>query len=113
KIGYSKSPLHRIKEIQATNPNTVTLVGYWDGLLYHEHSLHRRFAHCRKHGEWFAMTEKDLKDFHAYLPKRRTRGRPAPWYGPPLCLMCARKPRYSPVTGEMSCECGWRGTLPE
>ena len=56
KIGYSKNPYGRIKEVQTGCPLELMLIGYVKGDLKEERRIHEMFNRYRKHGEWFAVT---------------------------------------------------------
>jgi len=55
KIGYSNNPQKRLKEIKTMSPELLELVAIMPGAKEDEFSLHEKFAHLRKHGEWFEM----------------------------------------------------------
>ena len=66
KIGFSKHPEQRVKEIQTSCSEKVELIHKIPSKLsirLHESVLHRMFAAKRKNGEWFALNEKDVLDF--------------------------------------------------
>jgi hypothetical protein len=54
KIGVSSTPRRRLKQLQTGSPVPLEIVGLIDGNV--EDELHRQFAQCRKHGEWFDPT---------------------------------------------------------
>ena len=60
KIGYSKNPKRRIKDLQTANPG-VKLIAYAHGSLRSEKRLHIMFSKYRTQREWFAfpMTKKE------------------------------------------------------
>lgn len=53
KIGYSKDPYQRLRELQQPNPDDLTLLAMRVGDVELEHALHARFADQRQRGEWF------------------------------------------------------------
>jgi hypothetical protein len=53
KIGYTTSLGKRLKTIQTSTTFSVTVLHAEPGTPDDERALHRRFAHFRKHGEWF------------------------------------------------------------
>lgn len=53
KIGFSTHPRRRLKQIRATNPDPVRLLGTVPGTVYHEKALHVRLKAHRVNGEWF------------------------------------------------------------
>lgn len=57
KIGSAVCPESRLRELQTSNPNELTLLGTREGGQPEEKRLHALFAFSRLRGEWFAMTE--------------------------------------------------------
>lgn len=57
KIGISKHPKKRVKELQTGNSSELKLVEvYKSGFANQiEKTLQRRYSHLRKEGEWFDM----------------------------------------------------------
>ena len=53
KIGYTRTPYNRVREIQRMSPYKLTLLKVIEGDKEHESKLHLRFRHIRLHGEWF------------------------------------------------------------
>jgi hypothetical protein len=62
KIGRTTDLDARLKQLQRMNPRKLRLLGYVAGAAAEEAEIHRRFAHLRKHGEWFRL-DSDLKAF--------------------------------------------------
>jgi hypothetical protein len=64
KIGHSRNPEARVCSIQTGSPEQIELLAYWavDDACAVERGLHRRYAHCRLHGEWFALTAREVAD---------------------------------------------------
>jgi hypothetical protein len=61
KIGKARYLQTRVLRLQKENGHALTLwhvVGV--ASFEHERWFHRRFAHCRIEGEWFALSEEDL-----------------------------------------------------
>jgi hypothetical protein len=60
KIGYSKNPQLRIKQLQTGSDKILKLISQFDTKFpcTLETALHRRFSYLRKNGEWF----KDLPE---------------------------------------------------
>lgn len=57
KIGYSRDPLRRIKELRPLNGGPIFLLAIEPGGYYEEWLAHDRFSHCRIWGtEWFWPT---------------------------------------------------------
>ena len=66
KIGVSKSPNIRIKQLNTGNPSELKLIDiYQTELAYEiEKILHRRYAHARiKNKEWFDLSIKEEVGF--------------------------------------------------
>ena len=62
KIGYSKHPDKRLKEIQTTAPFKVSILKVIPGNFIEEKKWHRHFAWCKTNNEWYTLTE-ELKEF--------------------------------------------------
>ncbi len=56
KIGYSASPAERLRGLQTSSPDKLTLLGICPGGREEESALHRRLGHLRLRGEWFLDT---------------------------------------------------------
>jgi predicted GIY-YIG superfamily endonuclease len=58
KIGVSKHPNKRIKELQTGNSSELKLVESFQSEHAHqvERALQRRYVHLNKEGEWFDMS---------------------------------------------------------
>ena len=58
KIGVSKHPKKRIKELQTGNPSELRLVEAYQSEYANkiEKTLQRRYSYLRKEGEWFDMS---------------------------------------------------------
>lgn len=54
KIGCSNDVRRRIEQMSNWSPVPLEALVAVPGSPTHEHALHRRFAHLRLHGEWFA-----------------------------------------------------------
>lgn len=55
KIGISKNPQRRLKQLQTGSPNVLFLLGYWTGLRKHEQEIHAQlkpYLTIQNH-EWF------------------------------------------------------------
>lgn len=61
KIGYSKCPERRIKEIQTGCPFSVCILGKLAGTPSYEKELHKKFQCERTNGEWFKVSEEIKK----------------------------------------------------
>lgn len=58
KIGVSKHPKKRVKQLQTGNSSELKLVEAYQSELAHkiEKTLQRRYSHLKKEGEWFDMS---------------------------------------------------------
>ncbi len=54
KIGTSRNPVARLKELQTAHAHPLVLLAVMDGGVVEERELHQKFA--RLHGEWFEPT---------------------------------------------------------
>ena len=68
KIGRAGNVATRFGSIQTSCPVPVTLERLIEGGKPEEAELHRRFAHLRRHGEWFELTG-ELEAFMETLPR--------------------------------------------
>jgi hypothetical protein len=74
KIGASKNPFKRLKELSSgpSQLSVIAIVPTWDmyGL---EARLHDRFSKWRIKGEWFALSEKNIKLFNRITARAVTK----------------------------------------
>lgn len=58
KIGVSKNPNKRLKEVQTGNPSPVEILHLYEteNAYKVEKSLHNRYSHLNTHGEWFELS---------------------------------------------------------
>lgn len=75
KIGRSDSPYMRLKNLirQDTlmpNPNDFFLLCCWQDYPEKERELHREYESNRKRGEWFDLSESDIKKIIHYYQNR-------------------------------------------
>ena len=54
KIGRSKHPQKRLKNLQTGNPNTLKIIISLEGLGWREKELHETLKRWRGSGEWFS-----------------------------------------------------------
>ena len=68
KIGISKSPQIRIKKLQTSSGEKLRLIKSYKSEYYNyiEKSLHNRFSHIRKEGEWFEYDLNLVEYFETY-----------------------------------------------
>lgn len=71
KIGISKNPRRRIKELQTGNSSELRLVETYQSEYAEkiERTLHRRYSHLHKEGEWFDMSITNEATFIAECQK--------------------------------------------
>lgn len=60
KIGYSKEPNKRLKQLKTGNANTLELLHVQEGTIPQEQAIHKIFAQYRITGEWFQYND-DIK----------------------------------------------------
>lgn len=53
KIGYSKNPSKRLKQLSTSSPDILLLLGYFKGTMHDEKEMHLRFSKDRVNLEWF------------------------------------------------------------
>jgi predicted GIY-YIG superfamily endonuclease len=58
KIGVSKNPRKRVRQLQTGNSSELKLVEVYKSEFAFEieHALQRRYSHLHKEGEWFDMS---------------------------------------------------------
>ncbi len=57
KIGFSRSPMERLKTLQTGSADKLRLVAYIPGTREDEAELHAYFKFCRVSGEWFDFSD--------------------------------------------------------
>jgi len=67
KIGRSFDPIQRIETLGILLPRPLIIEHLIECRDYYqaEDDLHKRYAHCRVRGEWFALTPQDIADIKA------------------------------------------------
>ncbi len=68
KIGSSKHPKKRVKELQTGNGDYLTLVKTYVSVKYYkqiEHALHNTYAYKHKIGEWYLLEDIDVTNFES------------------------------------------------
>lgn len=65
KIGISKNPKKRLKQIQTGNGEELRLVGQYESEYYNliEGFLHRKYEYLKTRGEWFYLSLEDELSF--------------------------------------------------
>lgn len=61
KIGFSRNPKNRLKELQTGCPYKLTIFFMVEGNIPTEKKLHKKYSEYSTHGEWFRI-EGDLKN---------------------------------------------------
>lgn len=81
KIGHSRTPTKRIRNLQIGSSVKLTLLGKLTGSQAIERALHEKFEHHHIHGEWYRL-EPEITDFierncrperHTSAPDKSTR----------------------------------------
>ena len=72
KIGLSKDPDGRLRDLQFTSPAKLTLIGTIRcksklHAFHVERTLHDKFKKQRRHGEWFHLSKKHLAEIEELL----------------------------------------------
>lgn len=64
KVGWSKNPRNRLKQLQTANSERLRLIKTYDVPRQKERFLHRQLFAFRErsNGEWFALTQRDAVD---------------------------------------------------
>lgn len=55
KMGISKNPESRLRDLQTASADKLMLLGKWPGSRNMERALHRELSQCRRSGEWFEV----------------------------------------------------------
>lgn len=66
KIGISKNPKRRIKELQTGNDSNLFIVNQYKSEKYYkkiEKALHNTYKHCNVLNEWFELTNNQASMF--------------------------------------------------
>lgn len=71
KIGYSKHPDKRLKELQTGNSEILRILHITEGDKTKEKELHKKFEHLNICGEWFNYT-KEIKDYFNIIEHQHT-----------------------------------------
>lgn len=72
KIGTTGDIKRRFKELQIDSPVQLRLLAYGAGGLRAERRLHKQFAACRRHGEWFNIPADELPPLIQSVNKGQT-----------------------------------------
>lgn len=58
KIGVSKNPKQRLKNVQTGNDGKLKLLATYPTEYAHkvETTLHNQFSHCKRNGEWYDIS---------------------------------------------------------
>lgn len=62
KVGFSRNPIPRFRQIQTGNPNELELLGIVRGDVIQEQAFHRVWADRRLSGEWFDDADYAVSD---------------------------------------------------
>jgi hypothetical protein len=71
KIGKSRTPEVRVKDLGILLPFKVEIIGVWKAVNHHlmESTLHDIYKSNRINGEWFAFTKKEAYNVYASIPE--------------------------------------------
>jgi len=69
KIGVSGNPKHREKTLQSEKP-TIDVVAAWGNAGHLEKQWHKHFAACRLRGEWFNLSNIQVKYMCSHMAKQ-------------------------------------------
>jgi hypothetical protein len=58
KVGYSKSPERRLKQLQTGHPDKIVLLATHPGSIADERRFHDWLSPSRSSGEWFRWSDK-------------------------------------------------------
>lgn len=66
KIGVSKNPNRRLKQLQTANSSELKLIHSYPSEYANkiEKTIHNLFKYCKKEGEWFDMSLTDAMSFN-------------------------------------------------
>ena len=78
KIGKANNPEMRLAALQTGSPVQLSILGIRqfdtpEQAIIAERELHTEFGAKRKHGEWFSLTEGDLKPFFSMAIREESR----------------------------------------
>lgn len=63
KIGFSKNPEARLKQLQTAAPGKLEIACRWPTRQYYEHLIHSLLSRKRRHLEWFEMSAEEAIAF--------------------------------------------------
>jgi len=66
KIGYSKHPEKRLKQLQTSNHNKLAIAQVFGGTIEEEKAFHREFKECNIGNEWFDIRSQRIWWFFHY-----------------------------------------------
>tara|TARA_R110000751_G_scaffold157283_2_gene262766 strand:+ start:3837 stop:4556 length:720 start_codon:yes stop_codon:yes gene_type:complete len=72
KIGYSKTPIKRMAELQTGCPVELKMIRFCQGEMCEEKQLHKQLSHFREIGEWFRLTDGTKNTIERYKNKNFT-----------------------------------------
>ncbi len=75
KIGHAINVAKRLRDLQVTSPDALSLLWDYQAVVRHEKELHRHFAEWRVRGEWFEPHESLLRYIRNRKPGRLTKPR--------------------------------------
>jgi hypothetical protein len=96
KIGVAVDPAKRLGSLQIGSPEPLSLIGVIPGGRPQELRLHEQFADRRIRGEWFRLTEDDIRSIVGLMPPGRIR----PEYPPEFAYLVELEPRLGDLFHE-------------
>jgi hypothetical protein len=78
KIGITTNMTSRMRAIRNSSPVPLELLARGPGCTFTEMRIHAKFAHLRRHGEWFkdegSIRQYVAENFGPETPRQRSRG---------------------------------------
>lgn len=75
KIGLTGNWEKRLKRLKTGNPNIEKVIAKRvEDCKEAESKLHKRYKSKRESGEWFSLTDQDIKDIDAFLDTQQPKG---------------------------------------
>jgi len=76
KIGFSRRPTERLKDLQTSHHLKLELLATMPGSFQTEARLHKRFAHLKQKGEWFVARPELIEYIDQLNGKRKPKPEP-------------------------------------
>jgi len=71
KIGKSRTPEIRIKDLGILLPFKIEIIGVWRAVDHNtlEKELHDKYRYCQVNGEWFSFIDNEAEKLFRFLPE--------------------------------------------